>query len=387
MKRGHRFMAASIGAVAAVAAAGRAASLRGRRDDGEEELLGSVRGEPLTLRGPRASRIYAERLAGTRGTVVLTHGWCLTESVWHYQKRALADAGFTVVAWDLPGHGASTPVARGHLTLDLAVDALARVVEHVADPAGMILVGHSLGGVLTLRYLTSGGCEPPDSVRGVVFASTPMMHFARSVAGSWPGAGLEARALGAAMEFIVANPALDRIFQAGVGGNAYPLSYRVVRVGFGRRPVPAQVRFVRDVIATVPPHVRVDTYKAMTGYDLSDDVRSVKLPALVVIGERDRLINPTESREMAARLPRARVVAFPRAGHASFLEEHERFDRELIAFCERRLAAPPKLAAPAKGAPSGGSGGNEEGRLRRLRRAPRPPGGRRPSRAPRSTRA
>ena len=337
MKRGHRFLAGTLGAVGLVAAAGRAIS-RSSPTLQEDDALGSLRGEAVTLRGPRASQIYAERFPGTKGTIILTHGWCLNEAVWHHQKAALAEAGFTVVAWDLPGHGASTPVARGHLTLELAVDALSRVIERFTDPLGTVLVGHSLGGVLTLAYLAGRDDARLRGVKGAVFVSTPLMHFARSIAGRWPGASLEARALGSVMEFVVSNPALDRLFAGGVGeARTAPLSYRMVRVGFGRDPSPAHVRFVRDIIATVPPQTRVDTFRAMTGYDLSGALDAVTTPSLVIVGGRDRLVNPAESRLIGERLPRARTVVFPEAGHAAFLERSEEFNAELIAFAERRL--------------------------------------------------
>jgi pimeloyl-ACP methyl ester carboxylesterase len=337
MRRGHRFLAASMGVAAAVAA-GRSVAHRRVGPTIDDELLGSVRGEPVAIRGPRASRLYAERFPGRAGTVILTHGWCLTEAVWHYQKAALAEGGPTVVAWDLPGHGASTPIARGHLTLDLAVDALARVVDHFADPEGTVLVGHSLGGILTLSHLARGGQVNGGRLRGAVLVSTPLMHLARSVAGRWPGAGLEARALAAAMATVVRLPGLDRVFSGGVGQEGRHLSYRVARVGFGKNPAPSHVSFIRDLIASVPPQVRMDTFQAMSGYDLSGALPAIKVPTLVVSGGRDRLVNPAESAHLAARLPRATHVVFPDAGHAPFLEEHERFNAELRRFVDRRLS-------------------------------------------------
>ncbi len=348
--RGHRFLAASVGAAGAVAAAGRVRARRRRAGPLDDELLGSLRGEPVVLRGPRASRLYAERFPGTRGTIILTHGWCLSEAVWHQQKAALAERGFTVVTWDLPGHGGSTAIARGRLTLDLAVDALHRVVQGFTDPNGIVLVGHSLGGVLTLDYLAHHPEAGAAGVRGAVFAATPLMHFARSIAGRWPGASVEARALGAAVQFVVSNPAIDRVFAAGVGDrDGGSLASRIVRVGFGSRPSEAHVRFIRDMIATVPPDVRVDTFRAMTGYDLSRDAAAVKVPALVVTGGRDRLVNPAESHLLAERLGRGTEVVFPNAGHAVFLEEHEAFNDEVARFAERRLR-PPRLKAGAPAA-------------------------------------
>jgi pimeloyl-ACP methyl ester carboxylesterase len=340
VKRGRRFLAYGAGALAAATAAGRLVTRSdGKRPDpARDDALGSLRGEPRQVRGPRASRLYSEQLQGTgAGTVVFTHGYCLNEAVWHYQKQGLAGGPFSVVTWDLPGHGHSPGLAPGRLTLEFAADALARVVEEHAGN-GVVLVGHSLGGVITLGYLARHADVLGDKVRGVVLVSTPMMHFARSVAGRWPGAPLEARAIGRVLRFVVESDLTERVLGRETGREDLSLSYRVVRLGFGRRPSPSQVRFARDAIASVRPDVRAETYRVMRGYDLSPVLADIKVPALVMVGARDRLVNPEESREMGRLLPRARLVVFPEAGHVCFLEQHQRFNEVVRRFAQRRLA-------------------------------------------------
>ncbi|HWC33043.1 MAG TPA: hypothetical protein VG709_07945, partial [Actinomycetota bacterium] len=114
MKRSRRFLAFSAAALAAAATAGRVVARRDGRREGasDEEHLGSIRGEPSVVRGPRASRIYTERFdarPGGSGTLLFTHGYCLTEALWHYQKRDLAGGRHAIATWDLPGHGHSPP--------------------------------------------------------------------------------------------------------------------------------------------------------------------------------------------------------------------------------------------------------------------------------------
>jgi pimeloyl-ACP methyl ester carboxylesterase len=224
------------------------------------------------------------------------------------------------------------------LTLEFCADALAKVVDEYAD-GGVILGGHSLGGVITLAYLARHPRTAERLVRGAVIVSTPMMHFARSVAGRWPGATLEARALGKAMQTVVESTLTERVLGRDIGRDHLGLSYRVVRWGFGRSPSPSQVLFVRDAIASVRPDVRAETYRVMTGADLSPMLPEIDVPTLVMVGGKDRLVNPVESRAMAGLLPKGTRVEFPRAGHAAFLEEHERFNEEIRRFTNRRLAA------------------------------------------------
>jgi pimeloyl-ACP methyl ester carboxylesterase len=345
VRKGRRFLAYSAGALAAATAAGRLGTRRDTRrpDPAATDHLGSIRGEPRVIRGPRASNIYTERFAPgpeSFGTVILTHGYCLTEAVWHYQKRDLAGGRFALVTWDLPGHGMSPPLPRGRITLEFAVDALARVIDAYAD-GPVVLVGHSLGGIVTLASLTRLP-EMARRIRGAVLISTPMMHFARSVAGRWPGASLEAQALGGFMQFVVQSDLAERFLGRDVGQpEVGRLSYRLVRWGFGKDPSPTQVRFIRDVIASVDPEVRSDTWRIMSGYDLTPVLSDIATPALVVIGGRDRMVNPEESRVLAERLPRGRALLFPDAGHACFLERPKRFNAEVRRFVERRLQPRP----------------------------------------------
>jgi pimeloyl-ACP methyl ester carboxylesterase len=273
----------------------------------------------------------------------------VTEAIWHYQKTAPQLKDFVKITWDLPGHGHSTPVTRSHLTLDLAIDSLARVVD--ATDGNVLLVGHSLGGVLSLGYLVRHRETAKRRIRGLVLAATPLAHMARRVTGRWPGSSLGARALGLGMQLMVENKLVDRWFAAEVGNpDVRGMSYRVMRMGFGSRPRPDHVRFVRDMAATVPPGVRADTFRAMTGFDLRPVLPEVRLPALVVLGTRDWLVSRAEGRTLASMLPRARAAEIADAGHAPFLERHEEFNDVLARFAAPRFGAGSRVRAPTDGA-------------------------------------
>lgn len=322
---------------------------------GGDELLGSVRGRPEFIRGPRASRISVEHLdaPGAAGTILFTHGWCVTEAIWHFQKRDLATGPNRVLTWDLPGHGHSTPIARGHLTIDIAVDALARVVDSIPDGEPLVLVGHSLGGILSIGFLLRHSETARRRVRGAVLAATPLVNFAHSVAGRWPGASLQARLLGSASQLAVENSVVDRFFAREAGGTkAAGASYRLIRAGFGDRPDPALVRFVRDLAASVPPQVRADTFRAMTGFDLRPRLGELETPVVLVTGGLDHLVSADEVRHLAPLIPDARVDEYARSGHALFLEEHDRFTELVRGFAAERLPAPRRRPAREKRSPA-----------------------------------
>lgn len=104
-----------------------------------------------------------------RGHAVLVHG--LGEHRLRYRAlaEALADAGWSLTAIDQRGHGAS-PGPRGDVpTPEALLDDLGRVLDHVRqrastqgdDGAPLVLIGHSLGGVIAARMVAEGLADRP----------------------------------------------------------------------------------------------------------------------------------------------------------------------------------------------------------------------------------
>jgi alpha-beta hydrolase superfamily lysophospholipase len=100
--------------------------------------------------------------ADARGTIVIVHG--LGEHIGRYAHVAarLNASGWSVVGYDQRGHGAS-PGERGRIAAedDLLAD-LAAVVDAVREEARgpIVLLGHSLGGLVVARFV-AGGLESP----------------------------------------------------------------------------------------------------------------------------------------------------------------------------------------------------------------------------------
>ena len=97
-----------------------------------------------------------------RGTVVVVHGLGEHAGRYAHVAAALNAIGLGVVAHDQRGHGASGG-ARGVIGQrdDLLVD-LAQVVDAVrrAHPGPLVLLGHSMGGLVAARFV-AGALEAP----------------------------------------------------------------------------------------------------------------------------------------------------------------------------------------------------------------------------------
>jgi len=151
--------------------------------------------------------------------VVLVHGIRTSATMWRAQLAHLDERGTPATAVDLPGHGAR----RGEeFTLDEAMATIDRAVQDAASRGPVLLVGHSMGGLLSIAY---AGRADPLPVAGFVAASCTAVP---------PGVGLAAyRFLARGLDALpdrglrVADYVLDRTLPVetrqdfGAGGYAF----------------------------------------------------------------------------------------------------------------------------------------------------------------------
>lgn len=89
--------------------------------------------------------------------VVLVHGIRTSATMWRSQVAWLQEHEISGVAVDLPGHG--TRMAE-EFTLDGALQTIDQAVRDASLRGPVLLVGHSMGGLLSLAY-AGGASRPP----------------------------------------------------------------------------------------------------------------------------------------------------------------------------------------------------------------------------------
>ena len=97
----------------------------------------------------------------------LVHGAGMDRTVWNLQTRYLAHHGYTALAVDLPGHGAST----GELipSVDQMANWLSEIIEHL-DMGPARVIGHSMGSLIGIEL----AAKSPLNVDRLVLMGTAL---------------------------------------------------------------------------------------------------------------------------------------------------------------------------------------------------------------------
>ncbi|MCF2530206.1 alpha/beta fold hydrolase [Yinghuangia soli] len=265
---------------------------------GAEGGPGDEQGTALLLHyGDLPAATAAEDPAGEAPPVLLVHGYAGSIADWDGVAPELAEDR-RVVAYDHRGHGASTKFGdRRAYGLDLLGADLEAFAARML-PGPVDLVGHSMGGVLALRYALAH----PERVRSLV-----LMNTAPEPASSW-GVRLLFRLLDVLVRRRGMGPVMWFVERmVPVPGDASPRDL-------------ARMERQAAAVAGMDPAAFVALGKAIRSYpSLRDRLSAVACPVTVLSGPHDPGLQ-TAAAHLAAGIPGARLVVLPGAGHNSQTE-------------------------------------------------------------------
>ena len=277
--------------------------------------------------------------AEPRPTLVFTHGFCLPQDCWHYQ-RAEFSATHRMVFWDQRGHGRSERSPRGEsgrgtpVTAEQLGEDLYAVLEATCPEGPVILIGHSMGGMSMMALAAAHPELFGDRVVGAALIGTSSGRFEDVVFGlPRPSAKLLHRTTPPLLDLLARQTGLVERGRAFGGDLALVLTRRYA---FGSEVAESVVRFTQDLIQSVPIDVIADFYPIFGKLDFSAAVPVFdRVPTLVLSGANDLILPVAHSEALADAIPSADYVVVPNAGHAVILEHPDAVGEALRTLVDR----------------------------------------------------
>jgi pimeloyl-ACP methyl ester carboxylesterase len=234
--------------------------------------------------------------------LVLIHAFPLDSSMWGPQVMAFRH-DLPVLAPDMPGFG-GTMDAGEVMSMEASADYVAYNMRH-AEMTKAVVVGLSMGGYIALAFAK----KYPDMMQGLVLANT--RSGADDDAAKDRRKALADRLRAEGMGFLAESPPpllsdsaddamWDRVKRTIRG--QLPEAVAAASLGMGARP------------------------------DLTEDLKNIRVPTLVITSTGDKLIPPEATKPMAEQIPNAQLEVIEGAGHLSNIEATEEFNRILREF-------------------------------------------------------
>jgi len=268
-----------------------------------------------TLKTKDGTEIYYKDW-GSGQAVVFSHGWPLTADAWEDQMFFLASHGYRVIAHDRRGHGRSSQPWDGN-DLDAYADDLAELVRQL-NLRDAVHVGHSTGGGEVTRYIGRHGTSRVAKAV-LVSAIPPFMLKTESNPTGQPRENFDK---------LRAAVLADRTqFWKDLSLPFYSYNRPGAKVSEGVRE-----QFVyQSMMAGFP--ASYFGIAAWSETDLTEDLKAITVPTLVVHGSDDQIVPIANSAGRSSKIiPNATIKVYDGAPHGLPTTHKDQLNQDLLSF-------------------------------------------------------
>jgi non-heme chloroperoxidase len=257
---------------------------------------------------------YTDHGAGK--PVILIHGWPLSKEMWEYQCAALVESGLRVITYDRRGFGASCKPWSGY-DYGTLTDDLKAVIDYL-KLEDATLVGFSMGGGEVVRYFSKyGGAKVSKAV--LISSIAPYMLKTENNPNGVPQEQFDK------MEEQIKD---DRIAFLDDFGKTF------FGINLVNRPVSTPLLdYYRMLASVASSRATLQCLKSFSTTDLRSEMKSIKLPTLIIHGDSDKTVPiDTAGKEAAKMIPNNQFIIYEGAPHGLFYTEKEKLNKDLVGF-------------------------------------------------------
>ncbi|MDB5721638.1 MAG: chloroperoxidase [Alphaproteobacteria bacterium] len=280
---------------------------------------------PIITTSDGTEIFYKDWGARAAQPIVFHHGWPLSADDWDNQLLFFRGEGFRVIAHDRRGHGRSSQPDTGNDMDTYAAD-VAELVRAL-DLRDAIHGGHSTGGGEATRYVARA--EPGRVSKAVLISAIPPVMVRKE---SNPG-GTPIEIFDGFRSALAANRSQ---FYLDIASGPF---YNFDRPGV--KPIEGLIRNWWRQAMMGGANAGYDCIKVFSETDLTEDLRQIEVPVLVIHSEDDQVVPYADSAPLAVKLLRDGTLKTYRGlPHGCMTTHPELINADILAFVRAEAAAP-----------------------------------------------
>lgn len=271
-------------------------------------------GRPEYVEVEKNVRLHVTDLGEGR-TVVLIHGWPLSDAMYEYQYHELVEKGFRVLGITLRGFGKSDK-PYGKYDYDVYADDIKAVLDKL-DVKDATLGGFSMGGAIAIHYVTKYNAAHISKL--ALFGAAAPVWTKRD---DYPF-GFSKDEVNGLIELSTTNrPQLLENF-----GKIFAATETALPIGLGN--------WLGGINFEASPFATTQSLIALRDTDLRPSLPKIKIPTAIFHGVQDKICEFAFAEQMQKGIKNSYIVRFENSGHGLFLEELEKFNTELVHFIQK----------------------------------------------------
>jgi pimeloyl-ACP methyl ester carboxylesterase len=270
-------------------------------------------------------------------TVVFVHGHCLRTQSWSYLRDQLLrhwGPDIRMVFYDHRGHGESGHADPSTYTIDQLGHDLDAVLRTIAPTGPIVLIGHSMGAMVTLAYARLF----PSAIGARVVGLGLIAGAANGITQVGLGRFLHRYAVSSLQVAVLRAPRVMRVSKRVTRRIFEPI---VREARFGARKVNPRMAAVATAMLNDTPLLTMAGF--LTSLITFDETATLHrlgdIPALVLAGSADIVVPYAHSVVLASQLAGSELVRLDGAGHSVILERAEEVALSIVALVDRVGAA------------------------------------------------
>lgn len=255
--------------------------------------------------------------------IFLLHGFGIIADYWLPNILEIAEAGFKVYAFDLPGHGESKP-PNGIYTIEFYNSVISELVDKLGIHQ-VSIIGHSMGATIAIKFAMTN----PNMVKHLILSDV----FGISD-GYLPVSSEFATKLLIPATFLSAFNKTQLVIDLVLKLNIYDRNnlpeelHDQIWSGNWMMSGQSQIPIILGMVISLGTAFQRKNFLR----EFSTCYKINKLPVLILWGDNDRLFSVSQAHKLHDALPGSSMKIFTNCGHAPSLEMAKMFNQNVIGF-------------------------------------------------------